>query len=47
LSVLHIADQYSVFDQGILAAWCALIVNADRSAAVWYCAIIQLTCYGS
>ena len=41
LSVLHIADQYSVFDQGILAAWCALIVNADRSAAVWYCAIIQ------
>jgi hypothetical protein len=29
LSVLHIADQYAVFDQRIFAAWRALIVNAD------------------
>jgi hypothetical protein len=40
LSVLHVADQYTILDQSIFAAWSALIVNADRPAAVWYRAII-------
>ena len=41
LAVLHVADQYTVFDQGIFGRWRAFVIHGDRPAPIRDRAIIQ------